>query len=89
MRRRTGFTLLELVISLALVVALLSILLPTLASARVQSTREQCQENLRHCGAAWTMYLEDHAGEFPYVPTQPATKKICTALAYIHIHCQM
>ena len=24
-----------------------------------------------------------------YVPTQPATKKICTALAYIHIHCQM
>ncbi|MBT8484506.1 MAG: hypothetical protein KJO43_02935 [Phycisphaerae bacterium] len=70
--RGEGFTLLELAISLALVVALLAVLLPALATARVTSARDRCADHLHRFGGAWTMYLQDHAGAFPYVPTQPA-----------------
>jgi len=72
MRRRSrGFTILELAISLALVVALLSILLPALSSARASSAREECAAHLRACGQAWQIFLEDNRGQFPYLPVQP------------------
>jgi prepilin-type N-terminal cleavage/methylation domain-containing protein/prepilin-type processing-associated H-X9-DG protein len=70
--RARGFTLLELAISLALVTVLLAVLVPALASARVTGNREQCAANLRHFGPAWKMYLDDHDGQFPHVPVQPA-----------------
>ena len=63
-----GFTLLELLISIALVTILLVILLPALTSARQSSYREQCADNERRLAQAWQMYLDDHAGEFPYEP---------------------
>jgi len=68
--RHVGFTVLELAISLAMVSLLLAILLPALASARVVSHREQCAGNQRCIGEAWQMYLDDHDGEFPYIPIQ-------------------
>lgn len=66
-----GFTLLEIAISLALVIILLAVLLPALASARVASSRETCASHLRHCGQAWEVYLADNKAQFPYVPIQP------------------
>jgi prepilin-type N-terminal cleavage/methylation domain-containing protein/prepilin-type processing-associated H-X9-DG protein len=69
---RSGFTLLELAISLALVSVLLATLLPALASARIVSYRKQSADNQRRIGQAWLTYLQEHADEFPYVPVQPA-----------------
>jgi prepilin-type processing-associated H-X9-DG protein len=69
--RSSGFTLLELTISLALVTALLVILVPALASARVISYREQCASNQRVIGQAWLMYLDAHRETFPYVAVLP------------------
>jgi prepilin-type N-terminal cleavage/methylation domain-containing protein/prepilin-type processing-associated H-X9-DG protein len=66
-----GFTLLELVISLAVIVLLLAALVPALTSARQDSYRERCATNHRILGQAWHSYLEDHDGVFPYVPDQP------------------
>jgi prepilin-type N-terminal cleavage/methylation domain-containing protein/prepilin-type processing-associated H-X9-DG protein len=69
---RSGFTLLELAISLAVVSVLLATLLPALATARLASYREQSADNQRRIGQAWLVYLQEHAEEFPYVPVQPA-----------------
>jgi len=69
---RRGFTLLELAISLALVVLLLAVLIPALASARADSLCAACAWNQQQVHHAWHTFLEDHDGEFPYVPTQPA-----------------
>jgi prepilin-type processing-associated H-X9-DG protein len=66
-----GLTLVETVLSLCLIAALLSILLPALNSARVASYRDQCSSNQREIGKAWHLYLEDHNREYPYLPLQP------------------
>ncbi len=70
--RRRGFTLLELALSVAVVGALLSVLLPALFSARVASRREVCAGNQRVIGTAWRACLEDGgADRFPVVQVQP------------------
>lgn len=69
---RRGFTLTELAISLALIVALLTILLPALSSARVTARRATCTSNQRQLGEAWLLYLDEHENRFPSVPDQPA-----------------
>lgn len=75
MRKRLpghGFTVFELVASLAVVIVLMAMLLPALSSARISSHREQCQSNQRQIGVAWLTYLADHEDSFPFVPVQPA-----------------
>lgn len=67
---RRGFTLLELIISLAVATLLLSILVPALTRARVASHRERCAAHLGQCAHAWHLYLEEHEGAFPSVPVQ-------------------
>jgi prepilin-type processing-associated H-X9-DG protein len=67
-----AFTLLETAIALALIALLLSILLPALSSARVNSHRVQCASNLGDIGNAWQDWLAEHHRQFPFVPVQPA-----------------
>jgi prepilin-type processing-associated H-X9-DG protein len=64
-RARRAFTLLEAVISVALIAVLLAILLPALFSARAAGFRERCADNQRSLGRAWQAYLGDHDGQFP------------------------
>ncbi len=66
-----GLTLLETALSVMLIAALLSILLPALSSARTQSFRDRCQANQKAMSMAWQNYLNDHNQEFPAVPVQP------------------
>src|SRR4051812_24313988 len=49
-QRRSGFTLFQLLIVLALLLILLALLLPALAQARLAAARMQSQNNLRHIG---------------------------------------
>lgn len=69
---RTAFSLIELVIAIAVIGVLLSILLPSLHSARSASHREQCAHNLSMLGVAWGAYLDDHNQQFPVLLAQPA-----------------
>lgn len=71
-RSQRAFTLLEVIIALALIAVLFSILLPALSSARVASHRDHCADNLRIIGEAWQSYLAEHEKTFPYVAPQPA-----------------
>lgn len=69
---RGGFTLLELVISLAVVGVLLVLLLPVLNSARTSSRRVLCAGNQRLLGHAWSDYLQGNGQRFPVLYVQPA-----------------
>jgi prepilin-type processing-associated H-X9-DG protein len=69
-----GSTLLELVISLAVVSVLLAVLLPALSTARMSSHRALCAGNQRLLGQGWNLYLEANDGCFPVIHDQPGWK---------------
>lgn len=58
-RRRHAFTLLELLVVLALIALLASLLLPVFANARERARQASCASNLRQLGAAFLMYAQD------------------------------
>jgi prepilin-type N-terminal cleavage/methylation domain-containing protein/prepilin-type processing-associated H-X9-DG protein len=62
--RRLGFSLIELVVVIAIVGALVAILLPAVQSARETTRRSSCSNNLRNLGLALQSY-EAARGRFP------------------------
>jgi prepilin-type N-terminal cleavage/methylation domain-containing protein/prepilin-type processing-associated H-X9-DG protein len=70
--QRSGFTLLELMISLAVVSVLIVILLPVLVSARNTNRRAMCAGNQRLLGQAWAACIDANGGRFPQVYPQPS-----------------
>ncbi len=63
--RRSGFSLVELLVVLAVVAILLAILAPSLSKARRQAHVVRCASNLREIGLGWAAYRQDHRGEYP------------------------
>ena len=72
-RRQTGFTLVELLIVVAIVGVLAAMLAPALGGALGQAHRVACASNLRQVGLAFRAYLNDYDGWcFPlYDPPEP------------------
>jgi prepilin-type N-terminal cleavage/methylation domain-containing protein len=64
---RRGFTLVELLVVVGVIAVLVAILLPALNRARESANALKCLSNLRQCGTALSMYLNDNKGWFPYV----------------------
>ena len=69
--RRRAFTLIELMVVIAIISILLALLLPALASARDKGHRAVCLSNLRQIGIAVQTYADDHQGLIPYGPKAP------------------
>ena len=67
-RQRAGFSLLELLVVMAILALLMAILLPALGQARHQARRAACAGNLRQVGVAIHMYAEDFAHTIPFGP---------------------
>ncbi len=65
-------SLVEVLISLAIIVLLLATLLPTLNQARSNSRQLGCQANLNLLGQSWGVYLGDHNHRFPTIEVEPA-----------------
>lgn len=63
--KRKAFTLIELLIVIAIIAILASMLLPALRNAREQANSIRCQANLRQLGSVFHSYVSDWKGFLP------------------------
>lgn len=64
-RRSGGFTLIELMIVIAIIAILAAILVPNFIRARAQGQLTACKSNLKNIGTALEMYSTDWSGKYP------------------------
>jgi prepilin-type N-terminal cleavage/methylation domain-containing protein/prepilin-type processing-associated H-X9-DG protein len=60
-----AFTLLELVLVIAIITILVSLLLPAFAKARSRADRFKCVNNLKEIGMGFHLFANDHHGRLP------------------------
>ncbi len=83
-RRSGGFTLIELMIVIAIIAILAAILVPNFIRARAQGQLTACKSNLKNIGTAMEMYSTDWSGKYPagigtLTPNYLKTVPICPA----------
>ena len=64
-RQPRGFTLIELLVSISIMTLLISILLPSLSSAREQARSSVCLSNLKRLGMGIMIYLDTGGDRYP------------------------
>ncbi len=64
---RSAFSLIELLVVVAIVALLASILVPSLAQARAHAREATCATNLRTWGQAFHLYANDYNGALPHI----------------------
>ena len=65
MRKRRGFTLIEVLVVIAVVALLMAVLLPTLQRVKRQAKAVACQSNLKQWSTIFAMYIGDSDGVLP------------------------
>ncbi len=65
---RRGFTLIELLVVIAVIAILAALLLPALASSKLQSQQTKCANNLKQLALAASMYQNDFGKGIEYQP---------------------
>jgi len=73
--RRRGFTLVEMLVVIGIIVVLMAILFPVFAAVMRKARETQCHSNLRQLAAALKQYLSDH-GRYPGPPAWNGTRYV-------------
>jgi prepilin-type N-terminal cleavage/methylation domain-containing protein/prepilin-type processing-associated H-X9-DG protein len=63
--RKTGFTLVELLVVISIIALLLSVMLPALRSAREKAKQTVCASQQKQCGTGFFMYAQSNNDKLP------------------------
>ncbi|MFZ0034938.1 MAG: type II secretion system protein [Sedimentisphaerales bacterium] len=72
--RENGFTLVELLVVISVIILLMGVLVPVLSKARIAALRTTCQTNLNSIGLGFRMYLDDNENIMPPATNMPSLK---------------
>ena len=64
--KRTAFSLLEILVVMAILSLLAALLFPAFWTAQGRARQASCVSNLRQIGASFQMYMQDSDGRYPY-----------------------
>jgi prepilin-type N-terminal cleavage/methylation domain-containing protein len=64
-KKKAGFTLIELMIVIAIIAILAAILVPNFLKARAQGQLTACKSNCKNLATALEMYASDNGGRYP------------------------
>ena len=65
MKRKMGFTMIELLVVISVILILAGIITPVVNKVKRKAKRVQCLSNIRQCGQAIVMYSQDYDDKLP------------------------
>jgi len=72
-RNRRAVTLIEVLVSVAVIAILLALAVPSLFRTKKSSIQTRCAANMRSAALVISVYMNDHDGSFPYAGDVPRT----------------